>query len=342
MWPLNPRSGTLVRIICGLMPVISAGCAPERDLEVSVFRQAETSVTQSKTAVDRYVFRTFKVDPKAGMAYELSLARCGKKKCPVEVRLVDATAVYQTLALDWTAAVGEPSEDTVAPWSGVGDPLETNAELTAWSTGEEETAVSTAARTVDLIPSLKGLLVHQSAGFEHVKRRHYLFVATGKTLVRAWTGEEGEGPTYSSVDVTDAGARGRQRILFWRFFAAQGNTADPWELAAYQWSSEKHLLEKLPPQDSPRVFAAILGSYESVAEARKLLATEGECLPSFRVLASSALGVPRGGGNFVIAGLTAREPLAVEALKAAHACAPRLKGRVLKLSLTQGGKDGGH
>lgn len=283
-----------------------------------------------RAARGRVVLSTFKVKPEGGLSYELSVAPCVKKDCPVQVRLVEGKRVYSTLNLDWNAGPGGVSKSEVDKGFGVGDPLGELAEIPRWDIGSAEEAVSVAARPVDLAPGLRGLLVHQRAGFEHLKRRHYLFVARGGRLVRAWTGSEGEGPTWSNVDVM-ASRGGGQEIRFFKGFSYPSDEdADSLEITSYRWNSEKNSLDALSPAATPpRVFAVVAGAYGSVAEARRAASDNMECLEGFIVL--RAEGLSQYAGKIILAAVTSNEQDADRTLKKITGCAPALDSKVTRL-----------
>ena len=235
----------------------------------------------------------FPAAPSSNLNYEVSLAPCAQSTCPFQVRLIQGNRVYGTLNLDWRGVYAQPVKAAIDSSSGVGDPLQKRWEMTAWETGSENRNVSLTARSIALAPQLNGLLVHQRAGFEHLKRRHYLFIAVGRKLVRVWTGDEGQGPTWSTVEVFPPLRDGSQQFIFFNGLqlsgAAEGQAtaeaiddADSLEFAVYRWNARKNSIEKAPATDSAAsVVAVVAGRYENVAEARKALQQQAGCLKNF-------------------------------------------------------------
>ncbi|HYP28077.1 MAG TPA: hypothetical protein VE262_15285 [Blastocatellia bacterium] len=283
-----------------------------------------------KASRARVVLSTFKVKPEGGLSYELSVAPCARKDCPVQVRLVEGKRVYSTLNLDWNAGPGDISKAEVDNGFGAGDPLEELAEIPMWDIGSAQEVVSVAARPVGLAPGLRGLLVHQRAGFEHLKRRHYLFVAQGRRLVRAWTGSEGEGPTWSNVGVGDS-KDGAQEIRFFKGFSYPSDEEpDSLEITSYRWNARRNSLDELSAAATlPPVFAVVAGAYGSVAEARRAASDNMECLEGFIVL--RAEGLSQYAGKIIVAAVTSNERDADRTLKKITGCAPGLDPKVTRL-----------
>lgn len=242
------------------------------------------------------------------------------------VRLLDGDDLLDSAAVDWPSIVEQPVADSIASPMGVGDPAAAELQWPAWTTGEEESAVTTTARVITLAPDLRGMLVHQSAGFEHVRRRHYLFTAADSRLARIWTGEEPQGVYWSTVDIADLGDDGRQEILLWQFSGAGDAAASRWDLRVLAWDAEQRTVA---PLSAPvPIFAGVVGSYATAERARAAVAEHAGCLERFLVLDGFE---PR---RYVVAALSTRRQAAEAAVRQAASCAPGLQGRVIERSYT--------
>jgi hypothetical protein len=265
------------------------------------------------------VLGTYKVGSREGLAYELSVAPCTGQECTFQVRLLDGAAELSAIDMDWAKARGTATQEKTDESSGVGDPLGTLSSATAWSTGEDEGSVSTVARTVRLTPELNGLLVSQRAGFDHLKRSYDLYVAIANKLVRSWSFEEGNGPTWSTLEVRDAGKNASQNILLFNGFRYPDDSQPDWlYFTVYSWNPTKNELYSAPAK--PVVTALIAGTYDTVSKARAAQA-KAACLSAFWVLTSDAFSRLKQ-GKFVLAAITAHRPLAERKLARLRSCAP--------------------
>lgn len=275
-----------------------------------------------------FVLATVPVAPSGQAAYELSLERCPRDECPYVVRLVEGGRVHGSSPLEWGAAPRQPSRHPLDDGAGVGDALKREKGLHEWRVGDYGTA--TVARPVRLSPTLTGLLVHQAAGFEHLKRRHYLFVSRGSSLIEAWTENDGAGETISYVDVFSANDD-RDVIRFWRVTTRPDREVDEWEVTTFRWSEKRARLERIPHAELTfPIFAVVVGPFASVANAREARTASDGCLSNFFVLERTPLGE-----MIVLAALTSHKASADAALADAQACAPPLKGRVERWSRTK-------
>jgi hypothetical protein len=287
-----------------------------------------------KAGRNQVVLETFPVARSSRLHYEISLAPCAKSGCPYQVRLVEGKQVYGTESLEWLASPAQVAKTEVDVTMGVGDPFQKSWEGSAWQVGEENQNVTVTARSIALTPQLSGVMVYQSAGFEHVKRRHYLFVAIGRKLARAWSDSEGQGPTWSTVEVSEPLPDGSQSFIYFRGFwypreDGPDDKPDTLEVASYRWNAQKSVIENTPLQESPfSVFALIAGVYDTLADAEKAKRLHFDCLRGFMVLSDdSPLQIPK--GKFAVAALTTKTSLAEPVVAG---CAPALRIRVEKLS----------
>jgi hypothetical protein len=254
------------------------------------------------------------------MRYELSIAPCHQKECPFQVRLLRGKTLLSSVHLDWVKASGRATKDTVDESSGAGDPLRPDTDRAAWSTGAEKENVSTVARGVRLTPDLTGLLIDRRAGFDVLKRHHDLYAAVNGKLVLAWNDEDGPGPSWSTVALSDPGKDGSQDILSFRgFHSPSGSDPDRLSLDVYHWNASQN---KLIERQGAEASAVIAGTYESAAKAREVQ-NGATCLDSFWVLRSEGFSA-LAPGKLVLAAVTGRKELADKKADEIRACTKQL------------------
>jgi len=303
---------------------------PPSTAAVPVFTTPSTfgpnkAIVPSPQVRPRVVLGTYRVGRHEELAYELSIAPCDSDECIFQIRLLAGNAEVSSIDMGWAKASGKASRETAAESSGLGDPLDVEKK-SAWSTGEEEANVLTTATPVRLTSQLNGLLVGQRAGFERFKRHYDLYVAVGKKLIRAWTFQEGAGPTWSTVEVREKGGGGPQSVLLFDGFRYPSNDQPDWlYFTVYSWNSSKNELQSI--SGDPMVTALIAGPYDTVAEARAAHASAG-CLSGFWVLTSGAF-LQLHPGKFVLAAITARTPQAQRKLEEVRTCAPKFSVSLL-------------
>lgn len=285
----------------------------------------------------RSVLDTYKVSPVGNLVYQLSVPPCRAKDCDSQIRLLAGSSELSTVDLGWAKSHGPSTRQQSSESPGVGDPLAPRSTRTVWSMGEEEQNVVIAARTVRLTPRLNGLLVNQQAGFDHLKRRHDLYVAIDKKLVHAWSAQEGAGPTWSSVDVRDFARDHSQEILFFDGSHYPSDEQPDWlYFTVYHWNPSKNTLEKITT-GNPSVFAVIAGMYDTVAGAR-VAQSSVSCLGAFWVLASDNFSrLPT--GKFALGAISSRKSFASQTLAKSQACAPQLSVSLLESQYFQRDRD---
>jgi hypothetical protein len=308
----------------GLAPLLLTGLVfppiPVR-ADSSLSPTATEQSAKVRPAVSRRVLlSTFKVEPQGNLKYELSIAPCRETECVFEVRLLNGPSVLASLDLDWIKAHGPAVKVNADESSGVGDPLDTSKQITAWSTGEEKDNVSTIARIIRLTPRLNGLLIDRQAGFDLLKRHHDLIVALGGKLVNAWTNEEGTGPTWSTVVVAGSDMNPPQQILAFNGFRQPSNDLpDRLRFRAYQWNADANKLDSA--ENAPPLYAVIAGNFKSAAEAHATQ-DQSDCFNTFWVLKSEAF-LKLEPGTFVLAAVSTKRPMAIQKSTAVQACAPK-------------------
>lgn len=185
-----------------------------------------------------------------------------------------------TVPLPMTAYVDEFHEAS-EPFLA-GDPMNP-VEVKAQESGKDEKSVVTAVRPVRA-SSRQCVLAEQEFGFEVVKRNHVLICAQNKKTTSIWKHEEGEGPTWSSVDIRDLDGDGTDELVVYKGFRApQG--AETLDATAWKWSGAE--LKEEPVTGLKTVVA---GVYPSEAAARKARDEAGkkniECSRAFWVLSA--------------------------------------------------------
>ena len=118
------------------------------------------------------------------------------------------------------------------------------------------------ARPVAIAGAPPSLLVSVQAGFEHTHRSHWLFVGEKDGRVkRAWEGGDGQGPSYSRVDLEDGAL-----YLTTTFDYGGEDFADSWSRRRASWDAKKRVISET---DAP-AWAAIVASRDSLLSAREV------------------------------------------------------------------------
>ncbi len=250
-----------------------------------------------------------------GVTYGLAPGSCTEGRCAPVIQLLSSGKLVDFIPLDFAASEAALTREEGN--SGL-------AELTpveAWTAGSEEGAVTTALQSVRLTPAGNGLLVHQTAGFEHIKRRHDLFVADGKKLKRVWSAAEGAGPAWSAAEVVPSGNGRTDEIIYLRGFRPGGTEADTLTARRLVWDDTKQELAVQPLAILP---AVTTGEYSSVKTARRAAASS--CLNEYWVLPANRFG--GAASKFVLARVAARKQT-IEA-EMARPCEARPARRMAK------------
>jgi hypothetical protein len=157
------------------------------------------------------------------------------------------------------------------------------APLEAWTAGIEEGAVTTAFEPVRLGPERTGVVVHQAAGFEHVKRRHDVFVADSGKLRLVWTAAEPQGPTRIAAHVVPQGTSDAIVRITGRY--ADDPLADSVGAERFVWDESTGQMAGQPVE---QLSAVITGEYATPALARA--ARAGECVADSWVMPAELFG----------------------------------------------------
>ncbi len=272
----------------------------------------------SKPLERRFVFESFAVAADGGLSYEVSLAPCGKRRCPLEVRLVAGNDLHDVKELDVCSVAETPRKSVPKHWAGVGDPMQPDDGLAVWNTGHEYFGLGLIARPVELRPDRRGLLVHLNAGWEHPWNRHYLLVASDRELLLATAFDTAAIPAFATIDLADIDGDGFPEMLY--FFASDngeilddfnGEILNAVNAAVYRWNGETRQIEQLSvAQAGVPVYAVVAGPYDTPAEAfEHRQGALRSCLGRYYVLRTDPFpGLAP--GKFMAAAFTWREALA--------------------------------
>ncbi len=262
----------------------------------------------------------------AGLSFGLAPGTCVDGKCPAVVQLLSSGKVIDSSPLDFAASGAQFNKGVAEKILGAGDPLNAAGSLPVWTAGDGEGTVTTAGRHLKLSPDQSALLVDQSGGYEHVKRRHYLFIADGNKLKRVWTGEEGVGPAWSAAIVVDAADGLGQEIVYLTGFQPGGEAPDTVAATRYGWDAAQKTLAERPLGP---LYAVVAGNFANPEAARAAAAQT--CLADYSALPARDLGLP--GPRIVLAAITTRRPLAEAALSRADNCPASVTRRVVEVNL---------
>lgn len=275
--------------------------------------------------------------------FEVSIARCEERackpgecapggrrvECPLQVRLLRGTTLLDTASLEWRCAPRPPV--TRGPLRADGwrpsDSLANEAQGIGWLTGEESTSLDILVRSVRLDARRWGLLVDLRAGFEHVKRRHVLFVARGEQLIRAWSASDAmAGPSWSTVALLDR--TDRQALLHIQGFQRSAETDEPDDLGhqLLVWDDGQQKIVSSARDPSLPLHAVAVGQFQSVASARKAQGRLAACSVWLQAIVSADHLRAPGPSGYVLLGISARRAVVEKVLRAATKCDPSLHG----------------
>lgn len=239
------------------------------------------------------------MDGSAGLVYQLAIASCDTAACPIGIALV-----RDTRPLDWTELIkGRCPQPSYATDDGYAwdDPLASD-EVSYWeigfsSTGEPPYGAAIRLRALPLAPALTALLANVAMqthhGIMHLELKDMRYAAS----------------VYGS------------------------ETYDTWYASAVRWNAGEAVMEDVPYSQRPPLYAAIVGSFPTVEEARarfdELHAGDAghRCLVRFWVVRSNWF--PRLNPDWaIIAALSGSRDGAVDVLAAAQRCNTALDGYV--------------
>ncbi|MBI3684216.1 MAG: hypothetical protein HY235_27900 [Acidobacteria bacterium] len=242
------------------------------------------------------------------------------------MQLIGNGKVIDSSPLDFAASGAQLNKGIAEKIMGAGDPLQEDDQLAAWTAGDGEGKVSTAVRRVKLSSDQTALLVDQSGGFEHLKRRHYLFISDNNKLKRIWTGEEGAGPAWSAVILVNAADGQSQQIVYLSGFQPGGRDPDAVGAKRYGWDAAQ---KKLSERPLGSLYAIVAGNFDNPEAARK--ASAEPCLSDYSALPARDLGIS--GARIVLAAITTQKSLAEAALNRTDNCPGNVRRRIVEVNL---------
>ena len=288
--------------------------------------QAPVSSSSTSTGTANAAANTLATFPAIGpLSFALVPGSCSGSSCAPVVQLRRDDTVLDSAPLDFAASPAEWRQTTADALLGAGDPLDP-ATPPAWTAGDGDTKVTTTARSVKLSATEPGLLVDQAGGFEHVKRRHYLFAAADDKLKRVWTGEEGAGPAWSATVLVDAPSGNAQHIVYITGFQPGGDQPDTVAATRYTWNAAQRKLVEAPPGP---LFAVVVGNFANLDDARA--ARTQPCLSNYSAVRGADLAVK--GSRFLLAAITTRKALADAARTRRDNCPTGMTQQALDVTL---------
>ena len=259
-------------------------------------------------------------------SFAVAAGDCETAGCGILLQLLADGRVLDSALLDFKASNAELTEDEVGPLMGASDPLAPSAPREAFVAGEEEGLVATALLPLRLSGERAGVLVHQMAGFDHVKRRHYVFTVAGDRLRRVWSSEEGAGPTWSAAFAVEEVDASGESVIYMEGFQPGGEQTDRLSAVRLGWDPDEDLLV---PSGPAQLFAIVAGRYASSSEARAAAAAQA-CLSSYWALPAERAGMESPG--VVLALVSIDESWAQAALdREAGACQGSLEPSLVRL-----------
>ena len=219
--------------------------------------------------------------------YRLTFAECSNNECAVNLQnLIDDKVVSQ-ISLPWPASNTTFYEYDVDRWYGMGDPL-SQEYVKAWFLGDSENdSLAVGIQIIELDDDTKGLLVSQTAGFEHVKQNHQLIAEKNNKLDIIWEYTEPQGPYWSNVVV--AKEEKGSFTLIEGFSNANSNVEDSLEVRRFSWDSSA---SKLVNQENADTKVVVTGPFENAGAARSEIFNKPECYgANFNVLNGNVFGL---------------------------------------------------
>jgi hypothetical protein len=266
--------------------------------------------------------------PAGNDEFDLVIAACRSKECPVQVWLRQQGETVDRFTLPVSASTQRAKPEAVDEVWGA------DIGLKSWATGVETNYVSTVGRTVTLVPGKTGLLVTQNSGFEHRKRGHVFLLPGEGKLVAAWSYQEGSGPTWSATDVVPGSAKDVQEIVLFRGFRdPTDDSAEHLDAVRVGAESSAASLRETPlPDRAHPLYLVHVGSYSSPVEARQARLAEGYCLGAYWVLDSVRFG-GLVGGKVILGNIYARRELADAEARSTKECLPSVTAAVIPWTL---------
>ncbi len=242
------------------------------------------------------------------LSLELSIAPCEGNGCPIELSLHDATGLRDTQRLDWLAVSRDHRAQEADAASGAYLPLSTERPK-AWSVGLDEVSLEVSAELIDSGTSRPLLLAHQLVGFDHLKRRHYLYSLKGGRLSPIETFTVGSGPHWSAV------ATHRGRLYHYQSFSPYGTPSDTLHITRLDITREG----KLARAPAETLFAVVHATHHD-ADHLMALQAGSDCLREFLRLPGEQIGLTA--GTLSLAAIAVDKKVAEAGAERLRACLP--------------------
>ncbi|MEY4578025.1 MAG: hypothetical protein RL701_2728 [Pseudomonadota bacterium] len=280
-----------------------------------------------------------RIAPSSDRYFELRPQDCAQKQalgCPFELRVTAQGRVLAERLFVWATAV-EPF--VLQPKAAVDadDPLlprkqEAAATAPGLQTGDEASSAITTARIVELAPTVSGLLVEQTAGFEHVKRAHFLFAFVGDQLEELWNQHEDSGPTWSHAHVFPWDAQHEAVFVLDGATTSQetDHEADVFDARVLHWDSAQARL--VNEAAGTRAQAVVLGPYMNLAAAAQQRARSASCLTAYWLLPAKLFADSARAPGYMFAAVGASAQAANDLLASTTACDAALHPKRMTLA----------
>ena len=280
---------------------------------------SQASVAQTDRAA---VLQTFPADK---YSFELVIAPCRSDECPVQVWLRQQGEVVDRFTLPVSADTQQATTEAVDSVWGA------DVGLKAQATGVESRYVSTAGRTATVAPGKTGLLVTQNFGFEHRKRAHVFLLPSDGKLAAVWSQQEESGPTWTSTELIPNNNKGIQDIVDFRGFRDPAeDVPERLDVMRLSWDAASADLRETPlPDRATPLYLASVGTYPTMAEARRARLANGYCLGAYWVL-DAARFPELSGGKAVLGRIYTRREAADGAARSVKECLPAVASSVLR------------
>ena len=216
------------------------------------------------------------------LSFALVAGACVQASCAAALELVRGGQRLDSTPLEFAASSAKLEAQPAQTLFGG------KTALPIWTAGEGEGAVSTAVQTVRLSVDRVGLLVHQSAGFEHVKVRRDLFIAEGDTLKKVWSKADGQGPVRSYADVVPRDASSSaaiDEIVMIEGMTAAPNEGDRIVATRLSWDENAKSLKASPVESLSVVVAE---TFPTAERARSKFADA--CYSNYWVIREDGIG----------------------------------------------------
>ncbi|MDH5653852.1 MAG: hypothetical protein OEZ39_18465 [Gammaproteobacteria bacterium] len=263
--------------------------------------------------------------------YRLQVNPCQTSICKIDIQLLEQQRILDTKQLDWTAGSDEFSSDKAGQWYGIGDPLEKESQYDYVIVGTENDYVTLITRTVRLDENTEGLLVIQSTGVEHTKRRHDLYMSSNDKLQHLWSKEEGNGPTWSTVTLHRI-SNGTELIRHFSGVQAGGMAGDEMydshKVSTWQYDPADKKLRKQNSTAIPLYYVAI-HPFNSITAAAEYQTKYIDCLEGMTLILDPKQHVPSIKSKAILAMASSDKQRIASTVKRLQGCLPDKKVQLI-------------